>query len=147
MLKSSDRYIPTPPKFPDVSPRGTKGSAQFRPPEPQRMAEVAQWLGHGVILDWVRLRGRLYIADSLDVGMQARCAAPGKKRVMNGLVDGMVVGFGKSRCMSKIVFATRHRRPGPDMDSRLDVGLLLLLTIGTLGLAELFKVREADVAV
>ena len=109
---------------------------------------MAQWLGHGVILDWVRLRGRLYyIADTPDVRMQARCAAPGKKRVMNGLVDGMVVGFAKSRCMSKIVFATRHCRPGPDMHSRLDVGLLLLLTIGTLGLAELFKVRKADVAV
>lgn len=66
---------------------------------------------------------------------------------MNGLVDGMVVGFGKSRCMLKIVFATRHCRPGPDIDSCLDVGLLVLLTIGTVGLTELLKVGEANVAI
>ena len=66
---------------------------------------------------------------------------------MKSLVDGMVVGLGKSRCISKIVVAKQHCRPDPDMRSRLDVSLLVLLTIGTLSLAELLKVREADVAI
>jgi hypothetical protein len=59
----------------------------------------------------------------------------------------MVTGFGRSGCMSKLVFATWHPRPHALVRSSLDVGLLVLLAIWTFSLAELLKVWEADVAI
>ena len=49
--------------------------------------------------------------------------------------------------MAQGFFGAWHPQRWVEVHSRLDVRLLLLLTIGAFRLAELFKVGEADVAV